>query len=75
MDEQKKTSNEGEVVEEFTIKRVKNAPAVERKMYRVTAETGIFKNGKAYNQGDEIELDINTAANFKELGEVEDVES
>lgn len=45
-------------------------PAPERKTYVVTAEDGLFKSGKKYKKGDEIELDELTAKNFKELGEV-----
>lgn len=45
---------------------------VERFPYRVTAEEGIFKNGKLYEQGDEIMLDRDTASRFVELGEVEE---
>lgn len=43
----------------------------ERRPYIVTAESGIFKNGKLYEQGEEIMLDAKTAANFNNLGEVE----
>lgn len=62
-----------QVVEEVNIRHIKNAGIPDRKTYRVTTETGLFKNGTQYNQGDQIELDELTAANFKELGEVEDV--
>ena len=42
-----------------------------RKTYIVTSESGLFKNGKQYEPGDEIELDEKTAANFLALEEVE----
>lgn len=76
-----------EVVEELNIKHVRNAKPVEKKKYVVTegaarkstdesiGSEGIFKNGKVYKPGDEIELDEATAKNFIELGEVEDVSS
>lgn len=44
----------------------------ERKDYVVTAEPGLFKNGKQYNKGETVSLDEETAARFKENGEVED---
>lgn len=34
---------------------------------------GIFKNGQLYKPGDEIELDDQSAENFKQLGEIKDV--
>lgn len=44
----------------------------EIKTYRVIAEDGLFKRGKLFEQGDEIELEEKTGERFKELGEVED---
>lgn len=50
------------------------AAAPKRKTYIVTAENGLFKNGKQYEEGDEIELDPTTAGRFKDIGEVKDAE-
>lgn len=78
-------STQGEVVEEFSVKHVKNAPVLPRKTYVVNEQAareateefagseGIFKNGKVYKPGDEIELDEATAERFKSLGEIKDV--
>ena len=46
----------------------------ERRRYIVMSESGLFKNGKLYEQGEEIMLDAKTAANFNNLGEVEAAE-
>ena len=54
-----------------TLQEVENQPL--RRAYIVTAETGIFKNGKLYEQGEEIMLDDHTATNFGNLNEVEAV--
>lgn len=40
--------------------------------YVVTAEDGLFKNGKQYKKGQTIELTEATAKNFVDLGEVEE---
>ncbi len=48
------------------------APTVERKQYEVTAEGGLFKNGKQYKTGQKVELDSNTATRFIEAGEVKE---
>lgn len=42
-----------------------------RKDYKVTADDGLFKNGRLYEKGETIRLDELTASNFMELGEVE----
>lgn len=41
--------------------------------YRVTAESGLFKNGKSYHKGDEIELERASALNFVAINEVEEI--
>lgn len=46
---------------------------VSRVKYVVTAEAGIFKNGKLYARGETIELQPKTAANFIAIGELEEV--
>lgn len=38
----------------------------------VTAENGIFKNGKLTKKGQKVELDPNTAARFIEAGEAKE---
>lgn len=43
-----------------------------RRPYRVLAESGLFKNGKQYDKGDEVQLDALTAAGFLRNGEIED---
>lgn len=45
-----------------------------RKPYIVAVETGIFKNGILYNQGDSVLLDDKTAANFLAIGDIEIIE-
>lgn len=46
---------------------------ISRVKYVVTAEAGIFKNGKLYACGETIELQPKTAANFIAIGELEEV--
>lgn len=70
---------------DLQFKLTKNAGEVERQSYRVTDKAarasteesvgseGIFKNGQIFAPGDLIELDEQSAANYKVLGEVEDV--
>lgn len=57
---------------ETTTETISNVPA--RRPYKVLVETGLFKNGQQYNQGDIVELDVVTAERFKALGEIEDAE-
>lgn len=45
----------------------------ERKVYKVVSENGLFKNGKQYDAGAEIELDDKTAANFIAAGDIEEL--
>lgn len=59
--------------ESVRLEITRNVPLPERKLYRVTAESGLFKRGQLFAPGEEIELDEATAASFKVLGEVEDV--
>lgn len=47
----------------------------ERNKYTVTSESGLFKNGKQYDQGDIVDLDEKTAENFINAGEVEAAEN
>lgn len=59
-------------------------PEVERKTYIVTDQTvreateesvgsdGLFKNGKVYKPGEQIELDEQTAASFLANGDIEE---
>lgn len=54
---------------EVTKQSVEEIPA--RHEYTVTAESGLFKNGKQYDKGDTVQLDEQTASRFKEAGEVE----
>lgn len=42
-----------------------------KKVYVVTSENGLFKNGKQYNTGEAITLDERTAENFMNNGDVE----
>lgn len=44
----------------------------EKKSYTVASKAGLFKNGKQYKQGDQIELDEQTAKNFIASGDIED---
>lgn len=44
--------------------------APERKEYTVVSEAGLFKNGKQYDAGDQVELDEKTAQNFIENGDI-----
>lgn len=44
---------------------------VQRKAYKVKTKTGMFKNGKQYNQGDMVELDEKTAKAAAEAGDIE----
>jgi len=41
-----------------------------RQDYEVITDSGIFKNGKLHDKGTLISLDADTAARFKELGEI-----
>jgi len=41
---------------------------------RVIAESGIFKNGKQYDQGDEAVITLTAAQGFESVGEVEIIE-
>lgn len=50
-----------------------NGLAPERKVYRVTAEGGMFKRGKQYKTGEKVELDEKTATRALEAGDVEEV--
>lgn len=50
---------------------VGQADQPERKDYVVLSESGLFKNGKQYEQGDTVSLDEKTAQNFLELGAIE----
>lgn len=47
-------------------------PEEPKRRYTVTAEGGIFKNGKHYESGEIILLDAETASRFIKLGEVAD---
>lgn len=42
-----------------------------RRTYVVKAKDGLFKRGQLYKEGDEIELDEPTAANFLRLKQIE----
>lgn len=53
-----------------TLTTVEGEPA--RQAYRVTAKAGVFKNGKQYKQGADVQLDSQTAANFLATGDVEE---
>lgn len=46
-----------------------NQPQPKRKEYTVVKS--LFKNGKLYKKGTKVELDEQTAKNFKRLGEIE----
>jgi len=61
--------------DELKIEHTQDQDAPVRKTYRVTSEHGLFKNGKQYDEGQTIELDEKTAANFIANGDVEDVEA
>lgn len=43
------------------------------KTYEVLAESGLFKNGKQYNKGEQIQLSEKTAANFLAINEIKEV--
>jgi len=45
----------------------------QRKYYKVIAKSGIFKNGKLYKKGSKAFLDVNTAANFIAMGDIEEL--
>lgn len=66
-------NDEIEIKDEITITQEADTVPETWKKYRVTAEDGIFKRGKLWTKGEEIELDPATADRFKALGEVEDV--
>jgi hypothetical protein len=38
---------------------------------KVTAENGIFKNGKVYGKDEKLEMEITAAENYAKIGEVE----
>lgn len=59
--------------DEVTINKETAEVAPNRTTYVVTAEAGLFKNGRQYDKGEQIELDPATAERFKTLGEVADV--
>lgn len=42
--------------------------------YRVTAEAGLFKRGRLWERGEQIELDPRTAANFLAVDEIEEID-
>lgn len=42
---------------------------------KVLAESGIFKNGRKYEQGDEAVISRDSALNFQQIGEVEILEA
>lgn len=42
-----------------------------RHAYKVTAKTGLRKNGKDYAHGSSIMLDVDTATNFRASGDIE----
>lgn len=46
---------------------------VERQAHRVIAEAGIFKNGRTYKKGQEVELDQVTAERAIKAGDVEEI--
>lgn len=49
-------------------------PITERRLsYIVTAESGLFKNGKQYDQGETIELAESAGKNFIKSGDVKEI--
>lgn len=62
-----------EVVEAVQIIRKTGGEPPVIKKYTVTVETGIFKNGRLYAKGEQIDMPEETGNGFVALSEVEEV--
>jgi hypothetical protein len=60
------------MADELTITVGKGTPPA-RKIYEVLAESGLFKGGVQYNKGDQVELNIEAAANFLNNNDIKEV--
>lgn len=49
------------------------AAETNKKIYEVLSESGLLKNGKQINKGEQVELDPKTAANFITAGDIKEV--
>ena len=68
MEDQAKTGDRVEITKET------DASDPTRRTYRVVSEAGLFKNGEHYKKGSRVELNVNSAKAFLEIGDVEEVE-